>query len=93
MVALNQKNVRIIILERMTLMEQLELNQEQIERVIDCIVKLANTLIDVVIKVTHQIVEYLTKPINIYKRVRKGKRYILKSVLRVPLIMLFTRRC
>ena len=74
-------------------MEQLELNQEQIERVIDCIAKLANTLIDTVIKVTHQIVEYLTKPINIYKRVRKGQRCILQSILRANLIMLFARRC
>lgn len=69
------------------------LNQEQIQLAIDCIEKLVNKFIEIATKIVHEIVEWLSQTITVFKRIKKGKRYVLKVVLKEPLFRLFERRC
>lgn len=75
--------------EQIKLFEQIK----SFEETFDKIAEVFKNIMRAVISVVHEIIEWLTEEKPVFKRVKKGSRYVPKVVGRRSLFALLVRRC
>lgn len=69
--------------------EQLESFKEAINKIVEAF----EDIVQVIARVAHEIIEWLTEEKPVFKRMKKGSRCIRRVVDRRPLFAFLARRC